>query len=103
MVGGFAWFFIIASVVFSVRWVQDGNEINMFVFVPGALLTLLTQVQWTAHRAQHGPPPTGAEDKQEAASATAAPPPEEEPKPAESAPHAAPPRRRRRRRGRAAG
>ena len=66
MVGGVAWFFLIASVVFTVRWVQaddEGNRhiINLFIFVPGLLLTLITQIQWAAHRAQHGPPPTDEE------------------------------------------
>ena len=65
MVGGIAWFIIIASVVLSVRWVQEGGVRNLFIFVPGILLTLLTQVQWTAHRAHHGPPPTEAEDEAE--------------------------------------
>ena len=66
MIGGVAWFFLIASVVFTVRWVQpddDGNRhvVNLFIFVPGLLLTLITQIQWAAHRAQHGPPPTDEE------------------------------------------
>ena len=69
VVGGLAWFFIIASVVLSVRWVQEGGGVNLFIFVPGILLTLLTQVQWTAHRAHYGPPPTEKEEP----SATTAP------------------------------
>ena len=60
-IGGLAWFFLIAAVVLSVRWVQEGGVLNLFVFVPGVLLTLLTQVQWQAHRAHHGPPPTSDE------------------------------------------
>ena len=76
LVGGLAWFFIIASVVLSVRWVQEGGVINLFFFVPGLLLTLLTQVQWTAHRARHGPPPTASEDVPAAATPTPAPSPE---------------------------
>ena len=62
LVGGIAWFIIIAAVVLSVRWVQEGGAVNLFIFVPGILLTLVTQVQWTAHRARYGPPPTEAED-----------------------------------------
>ena len=63
LIGGIAWFFLIASVVFTVRWVQPDDEgnrhvLNLFIFVPGLLLTLITQIQWAAHRAQHGPPPT---------------------------------------------
>ena len=63
-IGGLAWFFLIASVVLSVRWVQEGGVLNLFIFVPGILLTLLTQVQWQAHRAHHGPPPTEAKDEE---------------------------------------
>ena len=70
LIGGVAWFFLIASVVFTVRWVQaddEGNRqiVNLFIFVPGLLLTLITQIQWAAHRAQHGPPPTDSEDEPE--------------------------------------
>ena len=71
MVGGIAWFIIIAAVVLSVRWVQEGGVRNLFIFVPGILLTLLTQVQWTAHRAHHGPPPTETEDEGQPPAATA--------------------------------
>ena len=73
-IGGLAWFFLIAAVVLSVRWVQEGGVLNLFVFVPGVLLTLLTQVQWQAHRAHHGPPPTEEQveqDERPAAVATA--------------------------------
>ena len=69
-IGGLAWFFLIAGVVLSVRWVQEGGVLNLFIFVPGVLLTLLTQVQWQAHRAHHGPPPT--EDREEEPQATRA-------------------------------
>ena len=70
LIGGVAWFFLIASVVFTVRWVQADDEgtrqiVNLFIFVPGLLLTLITQIQWAAHRAQHGPPPTDSEDEPE--------------------------------------
>ena len=70
-IGGLAWFFLIAGVVLSVRWVQEGGVLNLFIFVPGVLLTLLTQVQWQAHRAHHGPPPT--EEQEEEPQATQAP------------------------------
>ena len=62
LVGGIAWFMIIASVVLSVRWVQEGGVVNLFIFVPGLLLTVVTQIQWTGHRAQYGPPPTESEE-----------------------------------------
>ena len=69
LTGGLAWFFLIAAVVLSVRWVQEGGVVNLFIFVPGILLTLVTQVQWTAHRARYGPPPTEKEDERETAAA----------------------------------
>ena len=62
LVGGVAWFIMIAAVVLSVRWVQEGGAVNLFIFVPGLLLTLVTQIQWAAHRAQFGPPPTERDD-----------------------------------------
>ncbi len=67
LIGGVAWFFLIASVVFTVRWVQADDEghrqvVNLLIFLPGLLLTLITQIQWAAHIAQHGPPPTDADD-----------------------------------------
>ena len=65
LVGGIAWFFIIAMVVLSVRWVQAGGVVNLFIFVPGLLLTLVTQIQWSAHRARYGPPPSESEESQE--------------------------------------
>ena len=34
LTGGVAWFLIIASVVLSVRWVQEGGVVNLFIFVP---------------------------------------------------------------------
>ena len=104
LIGGIAWFFLIASVVFTVRWVQaddEGNRqiINLFIFVPGLLLTLVTQIQWAAHRAQHGPPPMNEEDGEPRASApksdaAAANPADEDGKPLADNPS----RRRRRRR-----
>ncbi len=119
LVGGVAWFFIIASVVLSVRWVQEGGVIKLFVFVPGVLLTLLTQVQWTAHRARHGAPPTDLEDAPQTAAPAppmetalsgsakhdedgdgAAPAQDDEPGDGQSAPDSNAPRRRRRRRRR---
>ena len=111
MIGGIAWFIIIAAVVLSVRWVQEGGVRNLFIFVPGLLLTLLTQVQWSAHRAHYGPPPTEEQDEQPAA----ARPPDspgrggaddvDSPEPDAATPESGPgdsyaPRRRRRRRRR---
>ena len=106
MIGGVAWFFLIASVVFTVRWVQaddEGNRhvVNLFIFVPGLLLTLITQIQWAAHRAQHGPPPTDEEAPESqspaprAGAAVAEPSSDDDASPADRRP---PLRRRRRRR-----
>ena len=75
-IGGLAWFFLIAGVVLSVRWVQEGGVLNLFIFVPGVLLTLLTQVQWAAHRAHHGPPPTEEDQEPHAAPVAVQPEPE---------------------------
>ncbi len=100
MVGGVAWFFLIASVVMSVKWVQEGGVLNLFVFVPGVLLTLLTQVQWAAHRARHGPPPTEATEGN--AEASAGPAASDGDLSISPPSPARPPRRRRRRRQRPA-
>ena len=80
MIGGVAWFFLIASVVMAVKWLQlddDGNRhvVNLFIFVPGVLLSLLTQVQWAAHRARHGPPPNADEAEPGPTAATSSSPP----------------------------
>ena len=74
MVGGVAWFIMIASVVLSVRWVQEDGGVNLFIFVPGILLTVVTQVQWAAHLARHGPPPIEQDgDQEHTGTLTAAP------------------------------
>ncbi len=99
-IGGLAWFFLIASVVMSVKWVQEDRFVNLFIFVPGVLLTLLTQVQWAAHRARHGPPPT--EDPEDGAGAPSGPGESAGEPPVPSVSPAGPPRRRRRRRRRPA-
>ena len=120
IIGGIAWFFIIASAVFAFRWVQPNDEgnrqiVNLFIFVPGLLLTLVTQVQWAAHRAHYGPPPTESEEERADASPAAAtagagpetddedgadPGDEDEAHPGESNTPDYTPRRRRRRRRR---
>lgn len=110
LVGGVAWAILIVGGIFAFQWVSGVNPFfwipdsgesvpsgrrwaNLVIFLPGALLTVLTQVQWQAHRAQHGPPPSelAEADRHPAA----APPPES------AAPGRPPrPRRRNRRRGR---
>ena len=103
-IGGLAWFFLIASVVLSVRWVQEGGVLNLFIFVPGVLLTLLTQVQWQAHRAHHGPPPTEEQEESKPPAAVATGPGDDpDAEAGDDGPSSSPdytPRRRRRRRRR---
>ena len=90
LVGGFAWFLLAAIVVLAFNWgYRQGNWQNLVIFVPGVMLTLLTQVQWQAHMAQHGPPPSQDEATPEAGTAKPVKPKE---------PRAAPARRRPRRR-----
>lgn len=91
-IGGLAWAFLIISVVFAIRWLWPGamdwlwpddsvgerRAMNLLIFVPGLLLTLLTQVQWAAHCARHGPPPSLADadgDASQPAPPVAGPPP----------------------------
>jgi hypothetical protein len=53
MLGGVAWAFIIVLGVLGVRWLNDGIYQPIMLFhVPGILLTLVTQVQWTAYKKQ---------------------------------------------------
>ncbi len=71
LMGGVAWFLLALMVVLAFNWgYRQGNWHNLFLFLPGVLLTVVTQVQWQAHLAQHGPPP--AED---ATAANPLPPP----------------------------
>ncbi len=51
MIGGVAWMFIIVLGVLGVRWLNDGVYQPIMLFhVPGILLTLVTQIQWTAYK-----------------------------------------------------
>ncbi len=53
MFGGVAWMFIIVFGILGVRWLVDGVYQPIFTFyVPGVLLTLVTQVQWAAYKKQ---------------------------------------------------
>lgn len=53
MMGGVAWALLIMGAVLGFRWIQ-GGEIQpiMTFYVPGILLTIITQVQWAAYRSQ---------------------------------------------------
>lgn len=51
MLGGVAWAFIIVFGILGVRWMVDGvYQPIMTFYVPGVLLTLITQVQWAAYK-----------------------------------------------------
>ena len=51
MFGGVAWMFIIVFGILGVRWLNDGIYQPIVTFyVPGVLLTLITQVQWAAYQ-----------------------------------------------------
>ena len=69
MFGGVAWAFIIVFGVLGVRWLNDGvYQPIMTFYVPGVVLTIITQVQWSAYRKKmaegeetSGQPPESAE------------------------------------------
>ena len=51
MVGGAAWAVMIVGAVMGFKWLQAGSyQPIMTFYVPGILLTLVTQVQWTRYR-----------------------------------------------------
>ena len=51
MFGGVAWAFLIVFGVLGVRWINDGvYQPIMTFYVPGVLLTIVTQVQWKRYR-----------------------------------------------------
>ncbi len=51
MFGGVAWAFIIVFGVLGVRWLNDGvYQPIMTFYVPGVVLTIITQVQWEGYR-----------------------------------------------------
>ena len=51
MFGGVAWAFIIVFGILGVRWMVDGvYQPIMTFYVPGVLLTVVTQVQWAGYK-----------------------------------------------------
>ena len=51
MLGGVAWAFIFVFGILGVRWLNDGvYQPIMTFYVPGVVLTIITQVQWAAYR-----------------------------------------------------
>ena len=63
LVGGVAWAILIVGAVLAFRWVRNGSIENLVIFIPGVVLTVVTQVQWSVHRARHGPPPALEDDE----------------------------------------
>jgi len=53
VLGGVAWAFIMVGGIMGARWLIDGIYQPIFTFyVPGLLLTIVTQVQWTSYKKQ---------------------------------------------------
>jgi hypothetical protein len=51
MFGGVAWAFLFVFGVLGVRWLNDGvYQPIMTFYVPGVVLTIITQVQWAGYR-----------------------------------------------------
>ena len=55
IVGGAAWAILIVGAVMCFKWVQNGSPQNLFMFVPGVVLTIITQVQWSRFQAENRP------------------------------------------------
>ena len=53
MVGGAAWAVMIVGAFMAFKWIQAGAYQPIATFyLPGVLLTIVTQVQWAAYRKQ---------------------------------------------------
>ena len=64
MFGGVAWAFLIVGGVMAVRWLSDGIYQPIVTFyVPGLLLTLVTQVQWAVYRREMADEGTSPEEE----------------------------------------
>ena len=75
MFGGVAWMFIIVFGILGVRWLVDGvYQPIMTFYVPGALLTVITQVQWSAYKKRMAEE-EGSSDDEEPAELEASSPP----------------------------
>lgn len=54
IVGGVAWAIIFIAGFLALKWIQNGSVQNVLVlFLPGILLTVITQVQWERFRSVH--------------------------------------------------
>jgi len=57
VLGGVAWAILLVGGFLGLKWVQNGSEGNVIaLFLPGTLLTIVTQVQWARYRREHEPP-----------------------------------------------
>lgn len=56
LVGGVAWAVLFIGGFLALKLVQSGSEEGAIaLFLPGTLLTIVTQVQWARYRREHGP------------------------------------------------
>ena len=75
MVGGAAWAVMIVGAVMGFKWLQAGSyQPIMTFYVPGILLTIVTQVQWTRYRHEMAGSLAVSGQESEGKSATEKPP-----------------------------
>ena len=64
MVGGMAWAVMIVGAFMGFKWLQAGTYQPIVTFyLPGLLLTLVTQVQWARYRAEMARNDSGPEEE----------------------------------------
>ena len=75
LLGGVAWAVIFVGAVLGFRWLMDENlQPIMTFYVPGVLLTFVTQVQWTRYRAEMAGDDAAANQESEESRAPEGPP-----------------------------
>ena len=80
MVGGVAWAVLIVGAFMGFKWLQAGAYQPIVTFyLPGVLLTLVTQVQWANYRAEMARKDIGPE--QESQASVESRPPDRPPRP----------------------
>jgi hypothetical protein len=90
LLGGVAWAILFIGGFLALKLVQNGSEEGVIaLFLPGTLLTIVTQIQWARYRHEHESPVVEGKE-------TALPQREEAPRPARPSAR----RRSRRRSGR---
>ncbi|MQF95050.1 MAG: hypothetical protein FI731_05195 [SAR202 cluster bacterium] len=64
IMGGVAWAHLIVFGVMAFKWIEAGSyQPIMTFYVPGVLLTLVTQVQWAVHRSKYSAAAQEAEEQ----------------------------------------